>query len=211
MPGKVKLLIATTNKKKIEEFRALLYGLPVDCISLSDVDGISEVEETGKTFEENASIKALGYGKQTGLLSMGEDSGICCKALEGAPGIYSARFAGQDKNDAANNEKLLSLLENRKDSEREAFYESQIALALPEKIIGAVGGDVHGFIATEPMGNGGFGYDPIFFYPPFNKTFGQVTDSEKNKVSHRGVASLKFRLLLFAYLSGKWAIQDSNL
>ena len=142
---------------------------------------------------------------------MGEDSGICCKALEGAPGIYSARFAGQDKNDAANNEKLLSLLENRKDSEREAFYESQIALALPEKIIGAVGGDVHGFIATEPMGNGGFGYDPIFFYPPFNKTFGQVTDSEKNKVSHRGVASLKFRLLLFAYLSGKWAIQDSNL
>ena len=160
---KTKLLLATSNAKKLKELQELLLDLPVQCLNLCDYPGLHEVEETGRTFEENAQIKALGYAVQTGLLTLGEDSGICCEALKGAPGVFSARFCGESKNDDANNEKLLESLQEVPDEKRMAYYESAIALAEPEKLIGVVRGQVHGLITRELRGSGGFGYDPLFF------------------------------------------------
>lgn len=201
MTSPQKLLIATTNLKKLGEFRELLKDFPVDLISLKDLNGYVEVEETGNTFEANARLKAEGYARQSGLLTLGEDSGISCDALEGAPGVYSARFAGENKSDADNNDKLLRLLKNIPDNCRGAHYTSVIALAEPGKFIGSVSGEVFGVIAHEPKGTNGFGYDPLFFYPEYQKTFGQVSDSDKHRVSHRGKALIKAKELLKSYLA----------
>lgn len=197
---KTKLLLATSNAKKLKELQELLLDLPVQCLSLCAYPGLREVEETGRTFEENAKIKALGYAVQTGLLTLGEDSGICCEALGGAPGVFSARFCGESKNDDANNKKLLESLREVPDEKRMAYYESAIALAEPEKLIGVVRGQVHGLITRELRGSGGFGYDPLFFYPPYQKTFGEVPIEMKHRVSHRGQALGEFQELLQNYL-----------
>lgn len=195
------LLIATTNKKKLEEFRELFKEFPVKLLCLADLPSFEEVEETGKTFEENAALKALGYAKQSGMLTLAEDSGLCCDALEGAPGVYSARFAGESKSDADNNAKLLKLLDTVPVNCRGAHYASIIALAEPGKLIGAVSGEVHGVIHHSLIGDGGFGYDPLFFYPPYQKTFGEVSAEMKHKVSHRAQASRKAKDLLRDYLA----------
>ena len=197
------LLVATTNKKKLEELEALLQDLPVKLVSLKTLPSYKEVPEDGQTFDENASLKALGYAKQTGMLTLGEDSGLCCEALEGAPGVYSARFAGLDKSDEANNEKLMRLLEKVPDNCRGAYYQSSVAIAEPDKLHGVVSGKVHGAIAKEAKGNGGFGYDPLFFYPNFGKTFGEVSAEMKHRVSHRGKALLKAKGLLKQILACK--------
>ncbi len=196
------LLVATTNKKKLQEIRELLKDWPLEIKSLSGFSGIHEVEETGKTFQENASLKALGYAKQTGLLTMGEDSGLCCDALEGAPGVYSARFAGTGSDDD-NNQKLLRLLEKVPVNCRGAHYKSVIAIAEPGKVIGLAEGEVFGVIHPELVGNGGFGYDPLFFYPPYGKTFGEVSAEMKHKVSHRAKALEKAKKILKTYLDKK--------
>jgi len=196
-----RLLVATSNLKKLKELQELLEDLRVRCLGLSDFPGIREVEETGHTFEENARIKALGYAGQTGILTLGEDSGICCEALNGEPGVYSARFCAGSRNDDANNQKLLAVMKDIPDPERSAYYESAIALAEPSRLIGTVRGQVHGVIARELRGNGGFGYDPLFFYPPYQKTFGEVPAEMKHRVSHRGQALAKFRELLKGYLA----------
>ncbi len=196
-----RLLVATSNQKKLKELRELLEGFPVQCLGLGDFPQIREVEETGRTFEENARIKALGYAGQTGILTLGEDSGICCEALNGEPGVYSARFCGESKSDDANNQKLLDLMKEVPEGKRSAYYESAIALAEPSKLIGTVRGQVHGVIARELRGSGGFGYDPLFFYPPYQKTFGEVPSEMKHRVSHRGQALAKFRELLKEYLA----------
>ena len=201
MPVPSSLLIATTNKKKLEEFQAFFSGVPLKIISLKDFPGAREIEETGKTFEENAELKALGYAKQAGVLTLGEDSGLCCEALEGAPGVYSARFSGQNKSDEENNEKLLRLLEKVPVNCRGAYYKSVIALAAPGKLIGLVSGEVHGVIHPQIVGNQGFGYDPLFFYPPYQKTFGEVSAEMKHKVSHRAKAFEKAKNLLREYLA----------
>jgi XTP/dITP diphosphohydrolase len=193
-------LVATTNAKKLKELQELLSDLPVRCLGLRDFPGIEDVEETGRTFEENARIKALGYAGQTGVLTLGEDSGICCDALKGEPGVFSARFGGESKNDDANNRKLLELMRHVPEEKRTAYYESAIALAEPSKLIGAVRGQVQGLITREFRGSGGFGYDPLFFYPPYQKTFGEVSIAMKHRVSHRGQALEKFRELLQNYL-----------
>jgi len=195
-----KILLATTNQKKLKELQELLEGLELECVCLKDFSDIKEVEETGKTFDANAILKAEGYAKQTGLLTLGEDSGLCCEALEGAPGIYSARFSGEDKSDEKNNQKLLKVLDGLPDNCRGAYYQSSIAIATPDNLIGVVNGKVHGAIAKEPQGTGGFGYDPIFFYPPFQKTFGQVPSEEKHKVSHRFNALQKAKAMLQEHL-----------
>jgi XTP/dITP diphosphohydrolase len=195
-----RLLIATNNVKKLKELQELLSDLPVHCLSLCDFPETEEVEEIGRTFEENATIKALGYAGQTGVLTLGEDSGICCDALNGEPGVFSARFCGESKNDDANNEKLLESMRDIPDEKRTAYYESAIALAAPGKLIGVVRGQVHGLITRELRGTGGFGYDPLFFYPPYQKTFGEVPAVMKHRVSHRGQALGKFRELLRDYL-----------
>lgn len=198
---KTKLLLATGNLKKLKEIQEIIGDLPVQCLTLRDVPEAKEVEETGRTFEENAVIKALGYAEQTGLLTLGEDSGICCDALDGAPGVFSARFCGESRNDDANNAKLLAMMNHVPEGRRAAHYESSIALAEPGKLIGTVRGQVHGEIARGLRGSGGFGYDPLFFYPPFGKTFGEVSSEMKHRVSHRGQALGKFRTLLESYLA----------
>lgn len=203
MPCKTALLIATTNKKKLEEFRQLFKNLSLDILSLQDFSSIKEVDETGTTFEENAILKAMGYADQTGSLTLGEDSGLCCDALEGAPGVYSARFAGTGKSDEDNNKKLLRLLEKIPVNCRSAHYKSVIALAEPGKLIGTVEGEVHGVIHSGEVGTEGFGYDPLFFYPPYQKTFGEVSSEMKHRVSHRAKAFDKIKILLGNYLAGK--------
>jgi len=200
MSESLKLLVATTNRKKLKEFQELLADLSVRCLDLEDFPDVNEVEETGRTFEENAKLKALGYAAQTGLLTLGEDSGICCDALKGEPGVFSARFCGESKNDDANNAKLLELMQNVPEEKRTAYYESAIALAEPEKLIGVVRGQVRGRITRDLRGSGGFGYDPLFFYPPYLKTFGEVPAAMKHRVSHRGQALEKFRELFQNYL-----------
>ncbi len=197
---KARLLVATTNAKKLKELQELLSDLPILCLSLRDFPDVKNVEETGRTFEENAKIKALSYAEQTGTLTLGEDSGICCAALKGAPGVFSARFGGESQNDDANNKKLLELMRNVPEENRTAYYESAIALAEPAKLLGVVTGQVHGLITRELHGDGGFGYDPLFFYPPYQKTFGEVPIAMKHRVSHRGQALEKFRKLLQNYL-----------
>ncbi|HNX68523.1 MAG TPA: RdgB/HAM1 family non-canonical purine NTP pyrophosphatase [Candidatus Omnitrophota bacterium] len=196
----VRLLLATSNLKKLKELQDLVVGLPVRCLSLKDFPQVSSVEETGRTFEENAKIKALGYAEQTGMLTIGEDSGICCEALGGAPGVFSARFS-EYRTDESNNEKLLASLKDVPDEKRTAYYESAIALAEPDRLVGVVRGQVHGLITRELQGAGGFGYDPLFFYPPYQKTFGEVPPVMKHVVSHRGKAFSKLRKLLEAYLA----------
>ena len=129
--GKTRLLVATTNAKKLKELQELLADLPVECLSIPDFPEIKTVEETGRTFEENAKIKAMSYAEQTGLLTLGEDSGICCNALNGAPGVFSARFCEEFHSDEANNAKLLEMMSNIPDEKRTAYYESAIALAEP--------------------------------------------------------------------------------
>ncbi len=189
--SKKKLLIATTNAKKVDEFKALFADLPLELVYLKSIPGYEEVEETGESFEENASLKALGYARQSGLLTLGEDSGLCCDALEGAPGVYSGRFAGPGKSDEDNNQKLLKWMEKMPDNCRSAHYTSAIAIAEPGKLIGVVTGEVHGSIARQPAGTGGFGYDPLFFYLPYQKTFGEVSPDMKHRVSHRAKAMEK--------------------
>lgn len=197
------LLIASLNQKKLKELRDLLADLSFEVLGLADFPNIVEVPEDGKSFEENAIAKACGYAKQTGLLTLAEDSGLCCDALEGAPGIYSARFSGADKDDHANNLKVLRLLEKMPDNCRGAHYKSAVALANPEKVFGVVSGEVHGFIHKELKGTQGFGYDVLFYYPPFGKTFGEVPAAMKYQVSHRFKALQKARTLLEAAVIGK--------
>ena len=197
------LLVATTHKKKLAELKTLLEDLPLQLISLSDSGPYREVSEDGKTFEENAGLKASGYASQTGYLTLAEDSGLCCDALEGAPGIYSARFAGPGKNDRENNLKVLKLLEKVPDNCRGAQFVSAVALSEPGKVIGAVRGSVHGIISREIRGSQGFGYDPIFYFPPFGKTFGEVPPEMKHRVSHRAQALQKTQKMLREYLENK--------
>lgn len=197
----MKLLVATTNKKKLGELQDLLSGLPFELYSLGDFPSYDEVAETGKTFEENASLKALGYARQTGLLTIAEDSGLCCVALDDAPGVYSARFAGEGKDDHDNNLKVLRLLENVPDNCRGAYFKSVIAIAEPNRIVGLAEGEVHGFISREIKGTNGFGYDAVFYYPPFKKNFGEVETAQKHEVSHRAQSLVKARQILSHYLS----------
>ncbi|MCH7696217.1 MAG: non-canonical purine NTP pyrophosphatase, partial [Proteobacteria bacterium] len=136
------------------------------------------------------------------LLTLAEDSGLCCDALEGAPGIFSARFSGADKSDRENNLKLLRLLEKVPDNCRGAHFKSAVAVAEPHRVIGVVEGEVHGFVNREPRGTNGFGYDPVFYYPPYEKCFGEVESGMKHKVSHRSQALAKAKELLHKYFGG---------
>jgi XTP/dITP diphosphohydrolase len=194
------LLVASTNKKKLIELQTLISDLGLKLMCLADLPSYEEVPETGATFKENASLKALGYARQTGYLTLADDSGLSCDALSGEPGVYSARFAGSDKDDDANNSKVLQLLEGLEGDKRAAHFTSAVAIAMPDRLIGVVEGYVHGLIHHEPQGTGGFGYDSIFFYPPYGQTFGQAPSEMKNKISHRAQALQMARELLKTYL-----------
>jgi non-canonical purine NTP pyrophosphatase (RdgB/HAM1 family) len=183
------LVIATKNRGKVAEFRQIMAELgPADTVeiaSLADLPDYPDVEETGGTFEENALIKAREAARRTGKLSAADDSGIEVEALGGAPGIRSARFAGPGATDAANNEKLLGILMGISPEKRAARFVAVIALVSPDGTETTVRGECRGAVADTPRGAGGFGYDPVFFYPPLGKTYAEMDDPEKNKISHR--------------------------
>ncbi len=159
-------------------------------VSLTAFPEIKSVREDGKTFEENAIKKAVYVAKKTGCFAIADDSGICIDALGGKPGIRSARFAGY-KGDEANNSKVFRSLKGVSDKDRKAHYHCSIAIASPDKVIGCCEGKVYGRITHERIGEKGFGYDPLFYFPPFKKTFAQVSLKQKNRVSHRAKALKK--------------------
>lgn len=193
-----KLLIATRSKGKFPEIVAELKELPFQFLSINDLADLSasfEVEEPALTFEGNAIIKAMTLGKKTGLLTLAEDSGLQVDALDGRPGVYSARYA--PGTDADRNAKLLGVLNGISEEKRTARFRIVVAIYNPENDkIRTCEGVYEGRITFEPKGNNGFGYDPIFFDLQFGKTYAELTLEEKNSVSHRGIALRKAKELL---------------
>lgn len=194
------LLIATRNKGKIRELADLLKPLGIRVLSLHDLSEAPEIIEDGVTFRANAAKKAVTLAVLTGKPVMGEDSGLEVDALKGCPGVYSARYAGADATDEKNNDKLLQELSTVPFEQRTARYRSAIALADKDGLVDVVEGACGGLIATERRGNNGFGYDPLFWVPSYQQTFGELPLSVKQGISHRAEAFGKFRKLLEKYL-----------
>ena len=185
------LVLASGNKGKLAEFQRLLEGLDVQIHSMKAYPEIGEIVEDGSTFAENALIKARAVCKATGKPAMADDSGLAVDALNGAPGIYSARFAGEQRSDADNNAKVLQLLEGVEDNKRTARFFCVIAIVLPDGREYTVEGTCEGTILRALRGEGGFGYDPLFYVESLDKTFAELTMEEKNRISHRGNANRK--------------------
>lgn len=187
----MRFFIASKNKHKIGEFKRILEPLGFDVVCENDLQLIiDEVEETGKTFLENALIKARACCKATSLPAIADDSGLCVDFLDGAPGVYSARFAGEPVNNEKNNEKLLTLLKNVPQKDRTARFECCIACVFPDGRELTVSGVCNGYIAEDYSGKNGFGYDPLFVSSI--GCFGDLSDDQKDSVSHRGNALRKF-------------------
>ncbi|GAA0481258.1 hypothetical protein IRB23SM22_16230 [Alkalibacterium sp. s-m-22] len=182
------IVIATRNKGKTKEFEALFNKKGYAVQTLLDYPEVSDIEETGITFQENALLKAETIAEQFETLVLADDSGLKVKALHGQPGVYSARYAGEEKNDAKNNAKLLNELADVKDEDRTAVFHCSLALAMPGKNSLVVDGEVAGKIMGVPRGENGFGYDPLFYLEDKKKTMAELTEEEKNKISHRAVA-----------------------
>lgn len=202
----MKLVLASRNAKKIAELRTLMGELfpGTEVLSLDDIGFPGEIEENGTTFEENALLKA-GAVAEKGYIGVADDSGLTVDALGGEPGIYSARYAARkgvstDHNDEANNQLVLRELENVPDAERGAAYVCAVACVFPDGEKFVVRREVRGKILREYRGNAGFGYDPMFWYEPFGKTFAELSADEKNAVSHRGQAMRAFA----AELKKRW-------
>ncbi len=185
------LVIATRNKGKTLEIKALLKGFPVEIKNLDDFGPIPHLEEDGDTFDENAYKKASFAARILGLPALADDSGLTVEALDGAPGIHSARYAGENATDEQRYLQLLDEMEGK--SNRKAAFECVISIAAPTGPALTYEARCEGLITTEPAGSNGFGYDPVFFYPPYNKTFAQITREEKNSISHRGKALAELR------------------
>ncbi|WP_419155672.1 XTP/dITP diphosphatase [Weissella minor] len=185
------LIFASKNPGKVKEFKRFLAPKGIEVLSLLDLDNCPEIIENGQTFEENSLIKAQTIMDAYQLPVVAEDAGLVVDALDGAPGIYSARYAG-DHDDAANNAKLLSELKDTPDTQRSAKFVAVIVALKPdgEKIVAE--GAVNGQILTQARGTDGFGYDPLFYYAPFDKTLAELTVDQKNDISHRGKALESF-------------------
>jgi XTP/dITP diphosphohydrolase len=190
------LLLATTNEHKLNEFRVIFRDLPFTLLSLRDLQIDLDVEETGTTFAENAILKARTYAQMADMLALADDSGLEIDALGGAPGIYSARFAGRETTYAERFRLLFARLQDMPLSERTARFRCAIALAEPSGSTRVVEGAIEGLITDPPRGENGFGYDPIFLVPEFGKTTAQLAPAEKNRISHRGRAAEAARRLL---------------
>lgn len=182
------LVLATKNKGKIREFQEGFARYGVECVSIADVVDVEEPEESGSTFHENALLKATYYMKATSLPCVADDSGIMVDALDGAPGVYSARYAGAHGDDEANNEKLIRELQGVPFEKRTAHYVCALALAMPDGAVIETEGVCSGLIQDEPKGDGGFGYDPYFYVPQFHKTMAELDIQTKESISHRGQA-----------------------
>ncbi|MFC1703904.1 XTP/dITP diphosphatase [Candidatus Omnitrophota bacterium] len=196
----MELVVATRNKKKLKELKELLSDLSLDIISLSDFPRAPLIEEDGTTFDQNAIKKAATIALYTGKLTMGEDSGLEVKALGNKPGVYSARFAGEDATDKKNNLKLLRALRKIPLKKRGARYRCSVALADRHGLISVVSGSCQGVIGFRSKGKAGFGYDPLFIIEKYNKTFAQLGESVKHTMSHRGRALKKIRSVILQYL-----------
>jgi len=194
----MKFVLATNNPKKLTEMAAILSGLNVEVVSPKDLGIHIEVEESGTTFAENAMLKAKAICEAAGLPAIADDSGLCVDALNGGPGVYSARYGGEGLDDKGRYMLLLSSL--RGQTTRAAHFACAIACVFPDGKTLTAEGRCDGTIAFAPMGEGGFGYDPVFFLPEYRKTFGQLTAEEKETVSHRGRALREFVQKLETFL-----------
>lgn len=189
-------ILASNNENKLAELRRILLPLGLNVISAKEATaGELEVEEAGETFEENARLKAMAFMEETGLAAIGDDSGLVVDALDGAPGIYSARYAGEGASNDARIAKLLANLQGVPEEKRTAKFVSAICCVFPDGREVTVRGECHGRIGFAPMGENGFGYDPVFISES-GKTFAQLTSAEKDKISHRGNALRKLRAAL---------------
>jgi XTP/dITP diphosphohydrolase len=192
----VDLLLATQNPGKLAEMRLLAEGLPFRVLGPLEL-GIGEApEETGATFIENAVLKARHYARLSGRLTVADDSGLSVDALGGGPGLYSARFGGEGASDADRNALLLEKLADVPTEGRQARFTSAVAVARGGEVLFEAQESVEGLIADGLRGSNGFGYDPLFFYPPFGRTFGEIPHEEKDRVSHRGKAFARLRRFL---------------
>ena len=191
MANLITLVIATRNTGKTSEIRDLLKGFPINIKNLDDFGPIPQVEEDGNTFDENAYKKASFTAKILGLPALADDSGLLVEALGGAPGIHSARYAGENATDEQRRAKLLQEMKGKTD--RRAAFECVISIAVPTGPALTYEARCEGLITTEPAGSNGFGYDPVFYYPPLKKTFAELTMQEKSHVSHRGKALRELR------------------
>jgi len=221
------LLVATTNPGKLREIRELMADVPVSLVCLADVPPVAEPEETGATFEENARLKARYYAAHTGLLTVAEDSGLVIDALDGEPGVRSARFLRPDASYPERFAEIFRRLSSPPnvgpdvgpgdarpaargsahrgdlpDRPRTARFVAAVACVDGDRVVYETTGVVEGEIAREPRGAGGFGYDPIFYYPPYGRTLAEVSQTEKTRIAHRGIAFRAFA----AWLGGRLVV-----
>ncbi len=196
----MKLVLASRNNSKIKELNALLSdgAQDIEILSLNDIGYNDEIIENGKSFEENAIIKASVPAK-FGYIGIADDSGLCVDALNGAPGIYSARYAGEPSDDIKNNEKLLTELKEFTLNDRAAKFVCTIAAVAPNGNSFVVRGECKGLILNKPLGKSGFGYDPLFYYESLHKTFAELSSDEKNQISHRAMAMKEFKKKIFDF------------
>ena len=197
----MKLVLASQNKKKLVEMNDILSGLGIEVCSQAEAGVNLEPEETGTTFEENSLIKARAVMEASGLPAIADDSGLCVDALKGAPGVYSARYGGDGLDDVARYRLLLENMQGQ--MPRTAKFVSVITCCFPNGDVITARGECPGTIAFAAMGEGGFGYDPVFFVPSLKKTFAQLTPEEKDAISHRGKALKIFQEKLEVYLRSK--------
>jgi XTP/dITP diphosphohydrolase len=191
------LVLASQNPGKLKEMRQLVEGLAFHVVGVGDLGLTQAPDETGATFLENATIKALYYGARAGgRLTVADDSGLAVDALDGGPGLYSSRFGGEGASDLDRNRLLLRKLEGVPVERRGARFTSAVAVVRDRQVLFRVQESVEGRIAEAMRGENGFGYDPLFFYPPFGRTFGEVPRAEKDRVSHRGKAFARLREFL---------------
>jgi XTP/dITP diphosphohydrolase len=191
-----KLLLATNNRGKAREYKSLLEGVPFELVTPAEVGISTEVAEVGKTFEENARLKATTLARESGLLTLADDSGLEVAALGGEPGTFSARYAGEGASDRDRVNYLLAKLEGFPREKRQARFRCVIAIATPQGNVELCSGECDGIIALKPRGDKGFGYDPIFYLPELGKTMAELPLEEKNKISHRARAAAKARVVL---------------
>ena len=188
-----RIFIASNNQGKIREIKSILADFYDEFLTPRDLDAAFDVVEDGKSFEENAAKKALAGCIQFGMDALADDSGLCVDALNGAPGVYSARYAGDGATDEENNQKLLLALQDVPDEQRTARFVSTIALAKTGGVTLVTRGEAPGVILRAPRGTDGFGYDPLFFDPRFDKTYAEMTAEQKNAISHRSLALQRMR------------------
>ncbi len=186
--GRRRIVIATANPAKFREIAAVMADLPIEWVALSDLGEIPEPVEDGKTFAENARLKARYYARVSGVWALADDSGLEVDALDGRPGVYSSRYAGQACDDAANNARMVRELAGVPTDRRTARFRCVVALAGPDGVLAEAEGKIEGVIIDPPRGNNGFGYDPHFLVPSLGKTTAEISPEHKNRISHRGNA-----------------------